>query len=886
MMNQKQAAITEDDKQRLTEHLIGQVILGISGRDQEDLVDAVPSRTIFAGVLQPAREVEITAAQRGATGGDAPAGTALGLDFRVRPLANESVAHLRITPRWSHYYAVFPTWQQVLRATGMLPDKMDMPVQADVLPGRDGALSADKTSETQDDATLMEDIQISDEIEEEEQPAIPGLIVLPRVFRRQDVNPGTFMVDVSQGQPLIVQLGSEAIATAIQQAQFSMQNDPSCWRHLGSPEQRERVIGNAGVLATSETYAKALDAVKGDQVPLPSWSAALQVETGPDPAEPGALRIRILLVNATAEYDETVADPGLQERSLFDAGIVVEIEGGSLLPFDFLLAPKDYRNKPQMAAKGINCTALWNVNVPNRLETETLPIFRQPLYRTRDTLEIKFEALDTGNLVLKLEQLADQMDSYLQAWNIFLQLEAPGKFTPAEIEACKNDRSEFVKEIERYRLGIETLRRDAKLANAFRFMNRTFFRIGEASGGRISAWRMFQIGFIVSQLPSLAVRELSDSISDDYAQALRAAFSEVGVLWFPTGGGKTEAYLGLIAIALLYDRLRGKTRGICAWMRFPLRMLSLQQLERLARVIAVLNQIRAEEPKLSMGDPFAIGYYVGEGVTPNSLVDEDMRRYEQNKDLREEVRLLRKCPFCGSRIDIEPKRSTWRLAHVCSNTTCFSNTSDSLGPYKGSLPVCIVDNEIYRYLPSVLVGTVDKLAIVGRNRNFVHLVRGAKQQCPTHGYTSYDECLERWAGCKAGKRNLANLIPIKDPGPSLLIQDELHLLRAELGVFNGHYEGLLKYLGAKAFLPPKVLAATATIEAYDTHAFHLYLSRARRYPQPAWEQGESFYATSKPKRYRRYYVGVLCHSRAIEDPTLQILARYQKEIRRLKANRR
>lgn len=885
MINQNPAVITEDDKQRLTEHLIDQVILGISGRDREDLVDAVPSRTIFAGVLQPARKAEIEAAQSGATSGDAPAGTAMGLDFRVRPLEHQGVVRLRITPCWSHYYPVFPTWQQAMRATEIPPSKMEASIQANVSPELNGTLSTDNVPETRDDpAPAMDDVQVSDEMEEEEQSATFGHVVLPRVFRRHDVNPGTFTIDISQGQPLTQQLGSEALANAIQQAQFSMHNDPFCWRHLGSPEQRERVLGNVSVLASPEAYAKALGAVKGDRVSLPSWSTALQIESGLDPVEPGALRVRVLLVNATSEYDETVADPGLQERSLFDAGIVIEIEGGNLLPFDFLLAPKDYRNKPQMAAKGINCTASWNVNVPNRLETETLPIFRQPLYRTRDALEIRFETLDTGNTILKLEQLADQMDSYLQEWDTFLLLEAPGKFTPAEIEACENDRNEFARETERYRLGLETLRRDTKLANAFRLMNRTFFRLGEASGGRIRAWRMFQIGFIVSQLPSLAVRELSDSASDDYAQALRAAFSEVGVLWFPTGGGKTEAYLGLISVALLYDRLRGKTRGICAWMRFPLRMLSLQQLERLARVIAILNRLRAEEPDLRVGDPFAIGYYVGEGVTPNSLGDDDMRRYEQSKDLREEVRLLRKCPFCASHIDIEPKRSTWRLAHVCSNSTCFSNTSDSLGPYKGSLPVCIVDNEIYRYLPSVLVGTVDKLAIVGRNRSFAHLVRGAKQQCATHGYTSYDECIEHWAGCKAGKRDLSKLTPIKDPGPSLLIQDELHLLRAELGVFNGHYEGLLKYLGTRAFLPPKVLAATATIESYDTHAFHIYLSRARRYPQPAWEHGESFYATSKPRRYRRYYVGVLCHSRAIEDPTLQILARYQKEVRWLKAN--
>src|SRR5439155_25014125 len=113
--------------------------------------------------------------------------------------------------------------------------------------------------------------------------------------------------------------------------------------------------------------------------------------------------------------------------------------------------------------------------------------------------------------------------------------------------------------------------------------------------------------------------------------------------------------------------------------------------------------------------------------------------------------------------------------------------------------------------------------------------------------------------------------PLRDPGPALLLKDELHLLRAELGVFNGHYEGLLRYLGGRSYLPPKVLAATATIEAYDVQAFHIYLSRARRYPQPGWRPGESFYATSTPLKYRRHYVGVLCHTRAVEDLALRLL---------------
>jgi hypothetical protein len=317
-----------------------------------------------------------------------------------------------------------------------------------------------------------------------------------------------------------------------------------------------------------------------------------------------------------------------------------------------------------------------------------------------------------------------------------------------------------------------------------------------------------------------------------------------------------------------------------------LRMLSLQQLERLAKVLAALEVLRSQIPEIASGDPFAIGYFVGDSVTPNSISDDEMRKLEKESLYREEKRLIRKCPFCEQPVEMCAQRKDWRLAHVCTNADCFSNTSDSLGPFKGSLPLCIVDNEIYRYLPAVLVGTIDKLAIIGRSRHFSHLLGGVRQRCKMHGYTSYDECIEHWSGCKAKKRDLIKLAPIQDPGIGILIQDEFHLLRAELGVFNGHYEGLLRFLGDKAHLAPKVLAATATIEAYDIHAFHIYLSHARRFPQPSWSEGESFYATSTPLRERRYYVGVRAHTRALEDPIIRITTLYQRALRRLQADPR
>lgn len=731
-----------------------------------------------------------------------------------------------------------------------------------------------------EDANPEQDGDDDDE-ECEPTPALSGSAILPRAWRRREVTVGPLEIIVPPGADWDDAVGASEIIEALGGATIAITSDADRWRHLGEPDKRERSLGSLQALRDEDAYRTALRSVIGEPAQIPAWSAALRVESRREP-DGRALRVRIFLANTTAAFDESVKDTGLQERALFDAHLKVTVRGGALVPFDFLLAPKDYKSKPQMPAKGINCVAIVRPDTPATVATETLPLFAQPLYRTRDILSVPFTDLALGDPIPTLLRVADAMDDYLVRWDEFLSQEAAAAFPPSGVEACLRERDAFQSEIARYRLGISALQDNSALCEAFRLMNQGFVRLAERSGGRIAAWRLFQIGFIVSQMPSLAVRELPESRSDAFAATLREMLRDVAILWFPTGGGKTEAYLGLIGVAVLFDRLRGKTRGLTAWMRFPLRMLSLQQLERLGRVIAVLNELRAETPALLAGDPFAMGYFVGDGNTPNHVSDDEMRELEQKAARREDMKLLRKCPHCASPVTVEARRADWRLAHVCTNATCFSNVSPSLGSQRGSLPIFIVDNEIYRYLPAVLVGTVDKLAIIGRSRHFAHLVRGAGQRCPQHGYTSYDECIEKFAGCAAKKRDLVRLPDIVDPGPSLLIQDELHLLRAELGVFNGHYEGLLNYLGAAISLPAKVLAATATIEAYDTHAFHLYLSRSQRFPQPAWLSGESFYATSEPPQFRRFYLGVLGHTRGIEEPALRALAIYGEEVRRMK----
>jgi hypothetical protein len=871
------------DKRPLAEYLLSEVTRGLSGHGGEEIVDLEPSKSLFAGVLQPAREhLSANAANSG--------GSAIGLDLRVKPVHPDEPIRFKVIASWAHYFAVFPTWDQLV-AAGSVGDGVGSEEQAIKEAKEAGAAEDPESNAGERPATGGSDAPI--------EAPLPrtGRLVLPRVFRRVEAQmaPVAVAIDSVPGE---IEVASDECDSAIQQVQATIGANPRAWRHLAEPEKNERELGSSTEISNADTYEQALSAVKGSRVIQPSWKVRISADAMADPSLPGVVRIRVLLENRTPAREELTAqndgdrapliepDRLLQERALFDACLELVVENGTIIPFDFLQAPADYRSRPQMPAKGVNCVAVQDQMDPQRLTTESLPVFRQPLYRTRDDLSVSFEDLIGDDCISTLETVEQEMVNYLATWNAYLASSDAANLSEEGRITCHADMGRFQDEIARFRLGMQTLERDVRLAKAFRGMNTAFLRLGKASGGRVSAWRLFQIGFIVSQLPSLAVRELASGDQSAYASDLRAAHEEVGILWFPTGGGKTEAYLGLIGVALLYDRLRGKNRGVCAWMRFPLRMLSLQQLERLAKVLAALEVLRSQMPEITAGDPFAIGYFVGDGVTPNSISEDEMRKLERDATYREEKRLLRKCPFCNELVEVRVQRSNWRLAHVCTNQTCFTHTADSLGSYKGSLPVCIVDNEIYRYLPSVLVGTVDKLAIIGRSRHFAHIVGGVRQRCSVHGYTSYDECVEQWTGCKAKKRDLQKLSQVPDPGISLLIQDEFHLLRAELGVFNGHYEGLLRFLGDQVHLAPKVLAATATIEAYDIHAFHVYLSRARRFPQPSWTNGESFYATSTPYTERRYYVGVRSHTRAVEEPIIRICALYQRAVRRLQADPR
>ena len=910
---------------RFVQHLFSHIKDELTGRGVAEILGDGPRDRLHAGVLLPLQPDPFAFGKdadsslrdsylesSGHTNGSrsqAPkvdSESAMGMDFQIRIPEGVERFVMRITTHFSIYYAVFPTRIEVQASQDQSTVEEELAEEA--VPEGDANSTGDPADqETEPDAELIKNAAgqsiphqiaevVGQSMEKVDKKQSEGLI-LPRKFRRRQVEMPPIEITISPqniNPPLEIRDPFIPILADVRAA--ILEEDPALWRHLGRPADGNRELRGVNLLTDDEAYQKALREATQGEVALPIWRAYLTISGEPallsSSGDDGqVLRINVALVNATPAIPrDEPRRAQLEECALFDCGFSLEVEKCELVPFEFQGTAKDYRYDRLFPAIGSNCIALAaEEGCGQKLCTETVPLYEQLWYRTRNDLPVAFAELDdssTGDTLEKLRELGRRMNAYLTEWDDYLRTQALNELDPGERKACVEDRHNFAEEVTRFKLGVEVLQKDANLLRAFRLMNRVFRENGEQRTPPIMSWRLFQLAFMVIQLPTLAAREYDLESGEEFAQALRTSLQQVDVLWFPTGGGKTEAYLGLITTALFYDRLRGKSRGVSAWMRFPLRMLSLQQLERLARVVARAEVIRSSERDLSSlgGDPFAIGYYVGSNNTPNRIREADLPKASASEKSWERQQIIRYCPFCSGNVGMKFDRIPWRLIHFCHNSQCYSNTSEGLGELRGSLPIFVVDNEIYRYRPSVLVGTVDKLAVLGFQKHFAHLISAVTQRCPSHGYTSFGQCIEGGDGpCKITARDLERLQPDKDPIPAFLIQDELHLLKEELGTFNAHYEGFLQYIASKqGQKPSKILAATATIEAYEAQIYHLYLKDAKRFPQPSWRAGESFYATSTPVVYRRLYSGVLTHQRSSESATLRTLEVYHREIQRLR----
>lgn len=422
-------------------------------------------------------------------------------------------------------------------------------------------------------------------------------------------------------------------------------------------------------------------------------------------------------------------------------------------------------------------------------------------------------------------------------------------------------------------------------------MNASMAKIASTKG--YADWRLFQLAFIVSSIPAFATR--LPAFHRYNSEEIEKYSNSVTLLYFATGGGKSEAFLGLLVFVVFMDRLRGKACGVSALMRYPLRLLTLQQARRTFATLGAAEEVRFA--RKHPGDPFSLGFWVGGSNTPNwhseesysdiptehavppgdeaeYLVDQRSKKY---RACRDRWLKLPTCPFCGSkdRNVVSLRRWSGRggnaLGHFCSapKSVCGWNARFDVPT---PLPFYVVDEDIYDLAPTVLLGTIDKLAALGQSqgtiRRFFGMFGFAPLQELDSGRLFIPMKPAEWEGHPGMKTR--SIFPsykdgakrFFDPFPSLLIQDEAHLLDESLGTFAGLFESALEaafdeltpLLGDQVVCAPgggsrrkiKVIAASATVSEPQRQMRNLYQRLDTvQFPHPGPDLYQSFYAAPK-----------------------------------------
>lgn len=646
---------------------------------------------------------------------------------------------------------------------------------------------------------------------------------------------------------------------------FDVRVETVLWIYVVSEKswrKTDTIVVNVPIRITSEETASSFGSAQLGKAFLEATGTeafAAEIRVEPSPTQGPGCDIDLTLVNTSDIETKVVRDTNLYECRL-------TARGAPTGTFTLESLPDSFRYDRRVAAYGINCSA--EISAGGQLSTNDTPtcVRARPKYWNTGTPEpnLSFSLLAENPVAPCRELLASLIAWGEDQWSeeaLDKRMHAD-QWTAAMREEARKASSEFTAEASRIEAGIQLLESDASVRSAFQYANAAM-----AIASPYAAWRPFQIGFLLANLPSVRGSGAEADIAD--------------IVWFATGGGKTETYLGLILIAAFYDRLSGKTSGTTAWSRFPLRMLSLQQTQRFANALAAGEIVRRQR-KLQ-GDPFSLGFLVGQGATPNSIKEEPG---SDNVDYEDEAivaafRVLLECPFCRSpEIRVVFDRRTWRLAHKCPSSSC--EWPEDL------LPFYIVDDEIYRFLPTVIVGTLDKAASIALQASMRGLVGAPRGLCSElgHGY-GYAIRAKRPNGCLVpGCRGTLGKLPMDESryGSTFRLQDELHLLKDSLGAVDSHYEALYDELQQTlCAYSSKILASSATLEGYKRQVEVLYKRQARVFPVAGPATGEGFWSADSDLPMRRY-TAVAPRGVTLEYTVDRLLTELQVSVRRLETD--
>lgn len=608
------------------------------------------------------------------------------------------------------------------------------------------------------------------------------------------------------------------------------------------------------------------------QVPTGDSHLRLRLHVLARPATREAIDSKGRLVTITL-LNDTTDGPGDNEDCLFQAGFEVRGSEGEACFLEYPGEPEFeasevgsraaqlareereeldllYR-KRRVFAVGHGCAPEWDDSLTSqttKIRTVTLPQYEISPVMPTALPELEFRmarlASDPALALTTAAQLCAQYREWLETLQLQLvdgdlpdRFLSAGRRNIARAEAC----------LERLRDGMELLETNSQAVKAFRLMNRAMLmqqihsrfseeprHWGVKSGtlvlereyepptyeGRGNQWYPFQFAFVLMNLRAIVEPE-------HHSRGI------VDIIWFPTGGGKTEAYLGLAAFAILFRRLSAPSAvGTCVLTRYTLRLLTTQQYQRAASLICALEQLRRNEPEDLGEERFSIGLWVGGAATPNREDNAVKLLNEMYKDgSAENPFVLLSCPWCGAGMgayqvgkayDVRGYRKLThpaRVRHICSDPAC--EFSDSTG-----LPVLVTDEAMYADPPTMIVGTVDKFALL-----------------------PWYPAAQAFFGREGGEQ-------VRRP-PDLIIQDELHLISGPLGSMVGHYESVITELCSGEHGIVKVVASTATIARAHEQVKGLYgRSESALFPPQGLEWGSSFFAEERRDLPGRIYLGV------------------------------
>lgn len=366
-------------------------------------------------------------------------------------------------------------------------------------------------------------------------------------------------------------------------------------------------------------------------------------------------------------------------------------------------------------------------------------------------------------------------------------------------------------------------------------------------------WRPFQIAFILLNIKGLCSMDEEEEGFEER--------SIIDLAWFPTGGGKTEAYLGLIAIVSFFRRItypeKEKSPQVHTIMRYTLRLLTSDQADRIIRLLGAMNYIFEGEFGRGLYPRFRLGMWVGSDVSPNDLLKNPNRPYgtvsaeeslQRIKNFQRETKgsviQFEVCPWCGDDSEDGIKNpKQWNIGNlngkkclmgVCSDSNCI------FGDDQHGIPFTPIDDDIYLNPPTVLLATVDKIARLAKNP-------WAK---------SIDKQEDSEVAKKYNVRSLFGFDGINRP-PDLVIQDELHLLSGPLGTTSGLIESVIDVLWKNVNHYPKYVAATATIKGAERDSILMYGRELNIFPPPVAKASDNFFAKENNEKPGRLHVAIL-----------------------------